>query len=127
MAGQNRGLFGALRRMVSSNTELDAADLRREAELEGADTIAGCTGRQRVVLRGTIRTVTLPAESEYPRLEAEFEDGSGTLTLVWMGRRVVRGITAGTVLRVAGRLSTHRGRPALYNPSYELVRVPGIS
>lgn len=112
--------------MVSSNTELESADLRREAELEGADSIAQATGRQRVVLRGTIRSVTLPVESEYPRLEAEFEDGTGAVTLVWMGRRTVRGIEAGTILRVDGRLSNHRGQPALYNPRYELIRVPGV-
>lgn len=127
MSGRSGGFFGALRRMVSSTSELEAEELRRDAELEGVDTIAGSTVRQRVVLRGTIRTVTPPEEADYPRLEAEFEDGSGTLTLVWMGRREVPGIRAGTVLRMTGRLSSHRGQPALYNPRYELVRVPGIS
>lgn len=127
MSARNRGLFGALRRMVSSNIELESEDLRRAAELDGADTIAGSARRQRVVLRGVIRTVTLPADAEYPRLEAEFEDGSGVLTLVWMGRREMRGIQAGTVLRVSGRLSSQRGRLALYNPQYQVLRVPGVT
>lgn len=127
MTGRNRGLMGALRRMVSSTADLESADLRREAELEGANTIANCCSRERVVLRGTIRTVTLPTDAEFPRLEAEFDDGSGIITLVWMGRREVPGIQAGSKLRVEGRLSSNRGGWALYNPRYELTQVPGMS
>ena len=127
MSGRNGGLFGALRRMVGTNAELESEDLRREAERAGADTVATCAGRQRVVLQGIIRTVTLPPRSEAPRMEAEFDDGSGTITLVWLGRREVPGILAGTVLRVAGRLSVQRGGFVLYNPKYELVQVPGVS
>jgi RecG-like helicase len=125
MTARNRGLMGALRRMVTSSADLESADLRRGAEQEGAHTVATCGARERVILRGTIRTVTHPIESEYPRLEADLDDGSGVVTLVWMGRRQVSGIQAGTILRVEGRLSTHQGRLALYNPRYELVQVPG--
>lgn len=126
MTSRGRGLIGALRRMVSSNADLESEDLRRDAELEGCDTVMQCAQRQQVVLRGTIRTVTMALASDSPRVEAELDDGSGVVTLIWLGRREIRGIQAGTIIRVEGRLSTHRGRLALYNPRYELMQVPGL-
>ena len=54
-------------------------------------------------------------------LEAEFNDGSGTVTLIWMGRRSIPGITAGRELTVSGRVSYVDGQRRLYNPLYELV------
>ena len=54
-------------------------------------------------------------------VEAEFTDGSGTVTLIWMGRRSIPGITAGRELIVSGRVSFVDGERRVYNPLYELV------
>lgn len=121
------GFLRALKRMVSSTAELDSEDLRREAEREGAQPVASCTDREKVILRGTIRAVTHPPQDEPPRLEAEFDDGSGVVTLIWMGRREISGVQAGTILRVEGRISCQRDRRRMYNPRYELTHVPGVA
>ena len=120
------GLMGALRRMVGSTAERDDEDLRRLAEAHGARPVGDCVDRERVSLLGTIRSVASAPPDQAPRLEAEFEDGSGRVTLIFMGRRSITGIKAGSVLRVEGRLSCHRGQRKIFNPRYELTHVPGI-
>lgn len=119
------GLIRALRRLVSTNEALESEDLRREAERLGARQVSDCADRERVVLRGTIRTITIAPADEAPRLEAEFDDGSGRVTLIWIGRRAIAGIQPGSVLRIEGRLSCQKGQRRMYNPYYELSRVPG--
>lgn len=119
------GLMRALRRMVSSDEELESEDLRWEAERLGARQVADCGDRDRVVLRGTIRTITIAPSTEAPRLEADFDDGSGRVTLIWMGRREIAGIRPGSILRVEGRLSCQGRNRRMYNPYYELTSVGG--
>lgn len=120
------GLMGALRRLVSSNAERESDELRRQAEEQGARPVDKCVDREHVLLRGTIRSVTIAPTDEPPRLEAEFDDGSGTVRLIWMGRRSISGLKAGSILRVEGRLSCQRGERKMYNPRYELTHVPGV-
>ena len=52
--------------------------------------------------------------------EAELYDGTGTITLIWLGRRRIGGIECGRSLVARGRLTSHDGRPTIYNASYEL-------
>jgi DNA/RNA endonuclease YhcR with UshA esterase domain len=53
-------------------------------------------------------------------MEAELWDGTGTVTLVWLGRRDIAGIEPGRKLVVHGRMTTLKGQRAIYNPRYEL-------
>lgn len=108
------------RRLVTSNRDLVAADLEREAVASGAMTIASCEDRDVVDLVGTLAAVTINPSEGSQWLEADFEDGTGRVRLVWMGRRRIRGIDAGRRLRVQGRLSYVDGRRTIYNPRYEL-------
>lgn len=43
------------------------------------------------------------------------------IRLVWLGRRQVPGISAGTSLRFEGMVSLRNGIPTMYNPRYEIV------
>lgn len=113
----------ALTRLTANPEELDAADARVECAALGATAVAQCTFGEPVRLAGTLRTVVLRPRAGVPTLEAELFDGSGTVTLVWLGRRRIGGIEPGRMLVVSGRLTQHDGRPTVYNPSYEL-RVP---
>ena len=54
-------------------------------------------------------------------LEAELYDGSGAITLVWLGRRRISGISPGRDVQVHGRVGMQDGTPVLYNPRYELI------
>lgn len=121
-----RGLGGMLRRIVRSNDELESEDLRRQSEEAGAALCGSCNDRQKVRLRGTVSSVTINPQDDSRRLEVDFRDGTGQVTLVWMGRRSIPGIQAGTTMLVEGRLSRHGHQAVIYNPRYELLNVPGI-
>ena len=126
MAGENM-LQRALRRFTSSNAELESEELQRNVREEGAMPIEECEDRQRVQLTGTVSTVTISPRAGHPALEVELRDGSGAVTLVWLGRRQIPGIDCGRTLKVSGRISCHEGRRLIYNPRYELMQTPTAS
>ncbi len=104
-----------------SSKDLDDADLRTETERLGATRIADLTDRVLVSLSGVVTSLTIPPQGQAPALVADLYDGSGTVCLVWVGRRMIRGIEPGVRMRVSGRVSRRRGVPTIYNPVYELL------
>lgn len=120
-------LSRALRRLASSNAELESEELQRHVREEGAMPIQTCEDRQQVSLTGTISTVTIKPRDGHPALEVQLRDGSGAVTLVWLGRRQIPGIEAGRTVKIWGRISCHEGRRVLYNPRYELLPSPAAS
>ena len=117
----------ALRRFASSNAELESEELQQNVREEGAVPIRTCEDRQQVQLTGTVSTVTINPRGGHPALEVELRDGSGAVTLVWLGRRQIPGIDPGRTLKVSGRISCHEGRRLMYNPRYELLPTPAAS
>ncbi len=114
-------LLRALRRLGASNAELESEARQRVVESAGANSVDEVQDRQWARLRGTIEVLTLKPRSGTPWLEAEFDDGSGTVTIIWMGRRSIPGISAGREILVSGRVSYVDGQRRLYNPFYELI------
>lgn len=115
---------GRLRRSLSrwaSSTDQHARDLRRTYADPDLDTVAGAPDREPVRLRGALRTVTLRPRGGVPALEAELFDGTGAVTLVWLGRRRITGISPGRSIQVQGRIGVHDGVRIMYNPRYELI------
>lgn len=113
-----------LRRSISrwaNTTDQHARDLRKTYADEGFDRIGEAPDRERVRLRGTLRTVTLRPRGGVPALEAELDDGTGVITIVWLGRRRITGIAPGRPIAVQGRIGLHDGERILYNPRYELI------
>ena len=53
-------------------------------------------------------------------MEADLWDGTGNVTLIWLGRRDIAGIQPGRRMIVHGRIATVRGDRTIYNPRYEL-------
>ena len=118
------GTTSRLRRTISrwANTdEAEARDLRKTFTREGVLSIEDAPDRVSVRLRGTLRTVTLRPRGGVPALEAELYDGTGTVTVIWLGRRRIAGIGPGRALEVSGRVGLHDGVRILYNPKYELL------
>ncbi|HNV11559.1 MAG TPA: OB-fold nucleic acid binding domain-containing protein [Propionibacteriaceae bacterium] len=121
-AGQHRNVFArALRRLTSSNEELVSEHLRERTEASGAQTIGSTRLRTRVTLQGTIAVMTLNPRSGNRWLEVELHDGTGTVVLLWMGRRMIPGVVPGRTLRVKGLLTLADGRRVIYNPDYTLI------
>jgi RecG-like helicase len=110
-----------MRGLLRSNDEIASADRHKLAEEIGCDAIGSCSDRGRVTLRGTIDVLTVRPRQDTPWLEAELSDGTGKVTLIWMGRHDIPGIEAGRDLLVRGRISVADGTRRVYNPHYELL------
>ena len=112
----------ALRRLTTDDEQLAAQDLQEGVEKYGCSLINAAPGRTRVRLHGTLQSVTLRPQGGVPALEAELYDGSGTVYVIWLGRRRIEGIKAGVSVVVEGRLTeSATGRRTIYNPAYELI------
>ena len=81
--------------------------------------------RERVQLAGTLRAVTMRPSGGSQSMEAQLWDGTGQVTLVWLGRRDIPGIQPGRRIVVHGRLTSRKGEPTIFNPSYELQPAGG--
>lgn len=114
-------LRGKFRDWLRSPAELEAVELRDRLEDLDAVPCAEAVRSSPVTVAGTLRTVTLRPRTGVPALEAELYDGSGVVVLVWLGRRVIRGITPGRTVVATGRVTRSAGRRTMYNPSYELL------
>ena len=58
-----------------------------------------------------------------PALECALVDDTGTISVVFFGRRSIPGIEVGARMTVEGMVGEHRGRLALINPVYRLQAV----
>lgn len=99
--------------------------------------------RGRALCRGYIDSVTVLPANEAPQFSAIVTDvdkhavasaaktGQGTraqgpklnhrVRLIWLGRRRVPGISAGTQLRFEGMVAVRDGLPTIFNPRYEII------
>lgn len=112
-----------LDRLSTSREDLQAEEMQAEitqAALPGCIPIAQTTHRAVVDVTGTLRTVTLRPRGPSLTMEADLWDGTGNITLVWLGRRDIPGIEPGRRILVHGRLATIKGEPTIFNPQYEL-------
>jgi hypothetical protein len=98
----------------------EARELRKDTRKAGLVTIDEAPDRERVVVQGTLKTVTLRPRGGVPALEAELYDGSGSINVIWLGRRRIGGIAPGRTLRVEGRIGVQDGARVMYNPRYDL-------
>ena len=125
MGNEPGRLKRALHRLTADVDEVDSAELRSETAAAGATAVNQCSVGSPVCIAGTLRAVVLRPLAGVPTLEAELYDGTGTVTLVWLGRRRIRGIDPGRTLVARGRLTRRDGKPTLFNPEYDLRAVGG--
>ncbi|WP_420175121.1 OB-fold nucleic acid binding domain-containing protein [Luteococcus sp. OSA5] len=76
--------------------------------------------RERVTLRGVVRSVSVTS-AERRWLEVVLADQTGEITLVWMGRRELRGVEVGRRMEVRGLVTLFQRRRAIHNPHYTLL------
>ena len=110
----------ALTRLTADESEIESRALQDESSSAGATHVSQCSVGAPVCVAGALRTVVLRPRAGVPTLEAELYDGTGTVTLIWLGRRRIRGIDPGRSVVVHGRLTRQDGRPTIFNPAYEL-------
>jgi hypothetical protein len=110
----------ALHRLSADADQLDAEELQEDTAAAGATPVARCGNRDVVCVFGVLKMVTLKPRGGAPTLEAQLYDGSGSVYLIWLGRRRIAGVEPGRQLVARGRLTVHEGRPTIFNPDYEL-------
>jgi hypothetical protein len=100
-----------------------------------ARTVAQAVPRCRAVLSGVVRSVAVRQRARLPgalgsaphrpatgaSLEAQFDDGSGHITLRWVGRDHIPGVRAGARLVVEGTAHDEHGQLVLLNPLYRFA------
>lgn len=114
-------------------TELRPGDGRRPrgvlaadetlAQRAGATTpIAAVAARQRVRVAGRVKSLRVQPRAGTQNLECVLSDGTAGLLLVFQGRPKIAGIEPGARLVAEGMVGTWGRRPAMLNPSFELVQ-----
>ncbi len=110
-----------------SQEEVEAGELAHESHARGAQAISACQRGQSVSIHGVIRSVTLRPRANAPTLEAEVYDGSGHITLVWIGHRRLSGVDVGRPISAWGRVTCPQGDATIFNPEYRLYPAPAES
>ena len=90
--------------------------------------ISGLPERGRVLCHGFIESVTYAPPSQVAAFTAIVSDHDtlpaemrGRLRVIWLGRRRIPGIDAGTELKLEGMLTVKDGMPTMFNPRYEIL------
>ena len=113
-------LSRTLQRLTADEHTIDAEELRAESASAGCEPVSSCRKGAVVTVTGRLKSVVYTPRETVPTLEAELFDGSGSVTLVWLGRRRIPGIEPGRTLSAHGRFASFDGRQVIYNPRYEL-------
>ncbi|MDE3206816.1 MAG: amino acid permease [Acidobacteriota bacterium] len=119
------------RRSRPGAVDLQAAPTRPKPEptegrhlgvsLPGLTPIGDLKHRQRAKVAGRVRAISVQPWSGVPTFECVLVDGSGALTIAFLGRQQVAGIEPGAKLMVEGAVGSHRGQLAMLNPMWEYL------
>ena len=90
-------------------------------ELANLTPIVEARWRDQVRVSGQVRSLRVVSQHDSPTLEVVLTDDSGAMSIVFLGRRDIAGIAAGTRLDVTGTVGVFHNRLAMLNPSYEIV------
>jgi RecG-like helicase len=118
--GDRIGRF--FRRMAESDEQRLGEEIQTWASaVPSAVPIAEAPARTHVKLAGVVRRITVHPEHGLEALEALLYDGTGEVSVMWMGRRSIQGLNLGTRLVVDGVIAEqHQGR-RMVNPSFEFT------
>ena len=109
-----------LQRLTADDQAIDAEELRADSVNAGCEPVSTCRKGAVVTVTGRLKSVCYTPRETVPTLEAELFDGSGSVTLIWLGRRRIPGIEPGRTLTARGRFAASDGGRVIYNPWYEL-------
>jgi RecG-like helicase len=119
--------MGALRRLLDKLGESDdarlAAEIRAWAEsVPGTCRISDCPMREPVKIAGVVKRITVFPVQGKETLEALVTDGTGEMSVAFMGRRAIPGLGLGTRMIVEGVAGEQRGTRRMVNPRFEFTR-----
>jgi hypothetical protein len=112
--------LGLLRRLTADVHTLVADELQGDVAECCAVPLDALHRGDLATVTGRVRSVVYNPKETVQTFTAELFDGSAAIDVVWLGRRRIAGIEPGRKILVRGRVGEHEGRPAIYNPIYEL-------
>jgi RecG-like helicase len=108
------------RRLTATDEQLLAEEIQSwAAEIPGTVRIGDCTPRTPVKVAGVVKRITVTPAQGSESLEAVISDGTGEISVVWMGRRSIPGLNLGTHVVVQGVVAEERSGRRMVNPSFE--------
>ncbi len=118
------GLLDGVRRFFARMAETDDSRLSQElqswaSKVPGTVRIAEVPSRVHVKIAGVVKRITVHPEHGLEALEALISDGTGEISIMWMGRRSIPGLTLGTRVMVEGVVAEQRQGRRMVNPSFE--------
>ena len=118
--------MGFVQRLLERLNESDETRLAEETRawadtVEGSIRIADAPRRQPVRIAGVIRRMTVLPMQGKEALQALVADGTGEVTIVFMGRRGIGGLSLGKRVVVEGVLAEHRSEVRMVNPKLEFA------
>ena len=90
------------------------------AREDGTTPIGSVRWREQVCIHGRVQALRVEPLAGSPSLECTISDETGSVSLVFFGRRHIEGVALGTSVTATGMAIEHRGRLAIVNPIYEL-------
>jgi RecG-like helicase len=120
------GLLDPFRRFVRRMAESDEERLAEEIQdwastVPGSVRIAEIPRRSRTKVAGVVKRITVRPLEGFESLEALVSDGTGEISVVWMGRRSIPGLTLGTRIVVEGVAGEGRSGLKMVNPTFEFA------
>lgn len=108
----------------SSREAIEASDEQRSQRSRGTIPISEVRVRERVVVSGSLQSITYSPVDGPVRLVATLYDGTGTIEIRWLGRRIIPGIAVGRHIEVEGTASVYRDHLVIIDPLYRIL-APG--
>jgi hypothetical protein len=118
---KKKGLASAVRRLATPVEELDRERLREACSVLGLTPTTEVQARTGVRVGGEVRSVRVVPRAGAPALEVNVNDGFGSATAVFLGRRAIAGITPGRKMIVEGVAARSGNRFLIFNPTYTLL------
>jgi hypothetical protein len=86
----------------------------------GTAPIGSVRWREQVCIHGRVQALRVEPLAGSPSLECTVADETGSVSLVFFGRRRIEGMDIGASVTATGMAIEHRNRLAIVNPIYEL-------
>jgi hypothetical protein len=108
---------------IAEGTDEPGAEARRPPhdDVSTVTAIDAVRWRDRVRVRGQVRSMRVAPQRDVATLECVIDDGTGTLLAVFLGRRELAGVNVGSRVELVGTAGVHQNRLAILNPSYRLL------
>jgi hypothetical protein len=122
LAGVWQRLSKRVRDLLTPQSVLEAHEERALAAKEGTVPIAQTRPRQKARVSGVIRSLGIGPRGSGATFEIDLYDGTGSVTVLWLGQRQILGMEPGRHVIVEGLMTVDdAGRRVMRDPRYELI------